>query len=908
MNRMVYLFGSGEAEGNKEMRDLLGGKGANLAEMSHLGLPVPPGFTITTEVCLSYLRSRECPPGLRKAVENALAVLEKSMDLGFGDPDRPLLLSCRSGARASMPGMMDTVLNIGLNDETVKGLGRSAGDERFALDCYRRLIEMYGDVVMGVGRKLYHDTLEKAKREARVAQDRELSAADLRSVIGRYKQITREQAGRPFPESPEDQLWGAILAVFDSWNGARAIAYRRIHGLPDEWGTAANVQAMVFGNQGEDCGTGVVFTRSPATGERGIYGEFLPDAQGEDVVAGIRTPQPIRKDAGSTLPSLEETMPGIFTSLCRIAEKLENHYREMQDIEFTIMRGKLYTLQTRRGARTGPAAVRIAVEMAHEGLINQEEALMRVDPERISDLLAPSFAPAAKAVAIKEGRLLARGLNAGPGAASGRVALTSESAFAMARRGDSRDRVILVRGETSPEDIRGMEASAGILTARGGMTSHAAVVARGMGKPCIVGCAAIAIAEDSRSFHVGSRTIKEGEFVSIDGTSGEVILGDLPASASEILQVAVEGSLAPGDSLIYGLYSTLMGWADKERRLKVRANSDTPDDSRTARLLGAEGIGLCRTEHMFFGADRIVAVREMILAADEKDRRAALEKILPMQREDFKRIFEVMDGLPVTIRLLDPPLHEFLPRDRSQMDEVAGAMKQTVERVRERVEELSEANPMLGHRGCRLGLTHPEIYETQIQAIFEAACQVAAKGGAVHPEVMIPLVGAVEEFVRLKEMTIRVARSVMERERKDVAYLVGTMIEVPRACLIADQLAAEAQFFSFGTNDLTQMTFGYSRDDTRGFLPSYVADRILPGDPFRSIDTRGVGKLVQEAVRSGRSASGGLKVGVCGEHGGDPASVRFFHGTGLDYVSCSPYRVPVARLAAGQAAIAERRA
>ncbi len=907
MNRMVYRFGAGVAEGNKDMKNLLGGKGANLAEMSSLGLPVPPGFTITTEVCLEFLKKGEPPAELAGQVAGALAWIESSMGQRFGDTASPLLLSCRSGARASMPGMMDTVLNIGLNDATVRGLASSSGDERFALDCYRRLIEMYGDVVMSVKRARYHEALESAKRAAGATEDRHLDPGHLRSVIARYKEITAREAGAPFPEDPEDQMWGAIRAVFSSWNGARAITYRRIHGLPDDWGTASNVQSMVFGNLGEDCGTGVAFTRSPATGERGIYGEFLPNAQGEDVVAGIRTPQPIRESAGSRLPSLERTMPRIFEELCGIAQSLEVHYREMQDIEFTIMRNKLYTLQTRRGARTGLAAVRIAVEMAEEKLIDRKEAVLRVDAERISDLLAPSFEPRAKKAAVAEGRLLARGLNAGPGAASGKVALAAESAFEMARGGGARRPVILVRAETSPEDIKGMEAAAGILTARGGMTSHAAVVARGMGKPCIVGCGAIAIAEDGKSFRVGDRVIREGDVISMDGTSGEVLLGELPASASEILRVVVERDLPPGESLIYRHYSSLMGWADEARRLRVRANSDTPGDSRVARLLGAEGIGLCRTEHMFFGEDRIVAVREMILAEDEKGRRRALEKILPMQRGDFAGILEAMDGLPVTIRLLDPPLHEFLPHEREQMEEVAEAMGVGLDRVRDRVAALAEANPMLGHRGCRLGLTHPEIYEIQVQAIIEAACDAKRRGMDVRPEVMIPLVGTVEEFSRLRDMTRRVAGRVLESRGETLEYLVGTMIEVPRACLVAGEIAGAAEFFSFGTNDLTQMTFGYSRDDTRNFLPAYVAERILPGDPFRSLDVEGVGKLVESATAAGRAARKGLKVGICGEHGGDPASVVFFHRAGLDYVSCSPYRVPVARLAAAQAALSETR-
>ncbi len=908
MNKMVYLFGGGKAEGNRDMKELLGGKGANLAEMANLGLPVPPGFTITTEVCLDYLRDGKYPKGLEESVGEALAWVEKRMERRFGDRKNPLLVSCRSGARASMPGMMDTVLNIGLNDETLEGLIQASGDERFALDCYRRLIDMYGSVVMRVDRDHYHHALEEVKRAADVKEDRHLSPKALREVIDRYKEITKKEAGEPFPEDPAGQIWGATTAVFRSWNGARAREYRRIHSLPDDWGTAVNVQSMVFGNLGEDCGTGVAFTRSPATGDTGIYGEFLPNAQGEDVVAGIRTPQPIRKAAGSDLPSLEETMPKIFDELCSISGKLERHYREMQDIEFTIMGNKLYTLQTRRGQRTGQAAVRIAVAMQKEGLISRDEAVSRVDAERITDLLAHSFEPAARTRAVKEGRLIARGLNAGPGAASGRAAFTAERAFSMASegKGRQRERVILVRAETSPEDIKGMEASAGILTARGGMTSHAAVVARGMGKPCIVGCGAISIGADGRSFHVGDTVVKEGDYISIDGTTGEVILGELPTSASEILRVLVEKDLEPKESRLYQEYEALMSWADEARRLKVRANSDTPRDSRAARLLGAQGIGLCRTEHMFFGEDRVVAVREMILADSEEGRRRALRKLLPMQRDDFAEIFRAMKGLPVTIRLLDPPLHEFLPHEKAQIDDVARVMGVSADAVRDRVAGLSEANPMLGHRGCRLGLTYPEIYEMQVQAIFEAACDVAAEGTEVEPEVMHPLVGTLEEIRRLREMTDTVAHRVMKEKGRQIEYLVGTMIEVPRACLVAADIARSAQFFSFGTNDLTQMTFGYSRDDTRNFLPAYVSERILPGDPFQSIDLSGVGRLVEMAVEAGRGVNGKLKVGVCGEHGGDPASVAFFHRAGLDYVSCSPYRIPVARLAAAQAALKDR--
>ena len=908
MTEMVYFFGGGKAGGNREMRNLLGGKGANLAEMSNLGLPVPPGFTITTEVCLDFLKGGGGTEGLDEEVAAALSWVEGRMEQSFGDPSRPLLVSCRSGARVSMPGMMDTVLNIGLNEKTVRGLAAASGDERFALDCYRRLIEMYGNVVMRVGREPYTRALDEVKKQSGVAEDRYLDPDALRTVIEKYKTITSERAGRPFPEDPREQLWGAIEAVFRSWNGTRAREYRRIHGLSDDWGTAVNVQSMVFGNLGDDCGTGVAFTRSPADGEPGIYGEYLPNAQGEDVVAGIRTPQPIRRSAASGGSSLEEAMPAVFKELCEIAGRLEKHYREMQDIEFTIMRGKFFTLQTRRGARTGQAGVRIAVDLKREGLISQEEAVMRVDAARIGDLLARAFESSARDAAIREGRLLAKGLNAGPGAASGRVALTADKAYAMAHDGDSGAKVpvILVRAETSPEDIKGMEAAQGILTARGGMTSHAAVVARGMGKPCIVGCGAIVIAEDGASFQAGDRTIREGDFISIDGSTGDVIAGELETSASEVVRVLVDGTIEPEKSRLYQDYQDLMSWADAARRLAVRANADTPADSATARKLGAQGIGLCRTEHMFFAADRIVAVREMILASDERGRRRALAKILPMQRDDFVGIFREMDGLPVTIRLLDPPLHEFLPHETSQIEKVAAALGVEPEMVRSRVERLREANPMLGHRGCRLGITHPEIYEIQVQAIFEAACSVAADGVDVQPEVMHPLVGTAEEIRRLRDMTLDIAERTMKEMGQRVDYLVGTMIEIPRACLDAEQVAGHAEFFSFGTNDLTQMTFGYSRDDTRNFLPAYVEQRVLPADPFQTIDVDGVGRLVQAAVTDGRKARPDIKLGICGEHGGDPDSIAFFHKVGLDYVSCSPFRVPTARLAAAQSALTEK--
>jgi len=798
--------------------------------------------------------------------------------------------------------MMDTVLNIGLNDRTIEGLIGDSGDPRFAYDCYRRLVEMYGDVVMGVSREeVYHPLLEEAKRRRGVSEDHRLPAEDLRALVAAFKAATKTHAREAFPEEPAEQMWGAVRSVFRSWMNDRAIAYRRMYKIPEGWGTAVNVQAMVFGNLGGDCGTGVAFTRSPATGEKGVYGEYLPNAQGEDVVAGIRTPLPVAGD-GSGGPCLERDMPGIYAELKAFAARLEAHFREMQDIEFTIMKGRLFILQTRRGERTGLAAVRIAVEMTSDGLISKEEALQRVKAERLNDLLAPTFDPVEKAAALREGRLLAKGLNAGPGAAAGAVALTAEAAARMAAASPRRV-VILVRAETSAEDITGMEASAGILTARGGMTSHAAVVARGMGKPCIVGCGGLQFAEDGRSFAAGGRTLREGDSVSIDGSTGEVLLGEIRTSPPEVLRVLVERTLKPSDSRIYRDFETLLSWADAERRLKVRANADTPHDAAVARALGAEGIGLCRTEHMFFAEERILAVREMILAEDAAGRRRALEKIVPMQRLDFIGIFRAMDGLPVTIRLLDPPLHEFLPADADQIRDIAAAMRVRPEDVRARVESLKEANPMLGHRGCRLGITYPEIYEAQARAIFEAACEVSAAGVNAIPEVMIPLVGAAEELRRLEKAVRKVAEEVFARAGRKVDYLVGTMIEVPRAALTAAEVASAAEFFSFGTNDLTQMTWGLSRDDTKNFLPFYVESRVIPEDPFQSLDTAGVGRLVEMAVREGRAARPGLKIGVCGEHGGDPASVAFFHRAGLDYVSCSPYRVPIARLAAAQEAL-----
>ena len=903
--KMVYLFGGGVADGDGGMKELLGGKGANLAEMSRLGLPVPPGFTVTTEVCVEYLRDRKLPAGVREQVAEGLKSIEQRMERRFGDPESPLLVSVRSGARASMPGMMDTVLNLGLNDRSVKGMAAASGDGRFAYDCYRRLMEMYGDVVMGVDRQeVYHPLLEKAKQRRGVTEDRHLSRQDLEELVRVFGEATRNASGRPFPEDPQEQLWGAILAVFDSWSNDRAVAYRRIHKIPGDWGTAVNVQAMVFGNLGDDCGTGVAFTRSPATGQKGIYGEYLANAQGEDVVAGIRTPYPISDD-GSGGKSLQAELPSIHGELSGIARLLESHFREMQDLEFTVMKGRLFVLQTRRGMRTGLSAVRIAVEMEEEGLITKAEAIERVPPARLADLLSPAFDLREAEEARREGRVLAKGLNAGPGAASGVIALSADAASRMASKEGGGRSVILVRAETSAEDIVGMEASIGILTARGGMTSHAAVVARGMGKPCVVGCGELEVL-GAAELRLGGRRMKEGDSLSIDGGTGEVFEGTMKTTSSDVLRVLAEGTLKPEQSRVFRDFQKLMGWADGMRRLGVRANADTPHDASVARALGAQGIGLCRTEHMFFAEERILAVREMILSEDEAGRRRALEQIIPMQRSDFLGIFTAMDGLPVTIRLLDPPLHEFLPGDEGAIRELAAAMGVTAERIHSRVEALREANPMLGHRGCRLGLTYPEIYEAQARAIFEAACDAHAEGVNAMPEVMIPLVGVAEELRRLAVRVRAVAEAVFSERGRSLPYLVGTMIEVPRAALTAAEVAGAADFFSFGTNDLTQMAWGLSRDDTKNFLPFYVESRIIPEDPFQSLDQGGVGLLIEIAVQDGRRVKPELKIGICGEHGGDPASVAFFHRTGLDYVSCSPYRVPIARLAAAQEAIRKR--
>ncbi|WP_311029313.1 pyruvate, phosphate dikinase [Mesorhizobium koreense] len=883
MTKWVYSFGDGKAEGRAGDRNLLGGKGANLAEMSSLGLPVPPGFTITTEACNTYFEKEEkYPEGLKDEVEKALAEVGRIVGRKFGDRQNSLLVSVRSGARASMPGMMDTVLNLGLNDETVKALAEESGDERFAYDSYRRFIQMYSDVVLGVDHGNFEEILEDEKAKLGHDLDTELTAAEWRAVIDLYKAKVKEELGEPFPQEPQAQLWGAIGAVFSSWMNQRAITYRRLHDIPESWGTAVNVQAMVFGNLGDDSATGVAFTRNPSTGDNQLYGEFLVNAQGEDVVAGIRTPQNIteaaRQAAGSDKPSLEKVMPDAFASFVDISSRLESHYRDMQDLEFTIERGKLWMLQTRNGKRTARAAMKIAVDMAAEGLISKEEAVQRVEPASLDQLLHPTIDPDAKRDVI------GIGLPASPGAATGEIVFSSEAAEEAKKAGR---KVILVRVETSPEDIHGMHAAEGILTTRGGMTSHAAVVARGMGKPCVSGAGSLRVDYRKGELIAAGATLKAGDLITIDGGNGQVLKGEVA-----MLQPELSGDFA-----------AIMEWADQIRRMKVRTNAETPADARTARSFGAEGIGLCRTEHMFFEGDRIVAMREMILADTEEGRRAALAKLLPMQRSDFVELFEIMAGLPVTIRLLDPPLHEFLPKTEEEIAEVAKAMGVSADKLRQRTEALHEFNPMLGHRGCRLAVSYPEIAEMQAQAIFEAAAEAARKTGSpVVPEVMVPLVGIVKELEYVKQRIDDVAKKVMEKSGRKIDYLVGTMIELPRAALRADAIAKDAEFFSFGTNDLTQTTFGISRDDAASFLEVYRKKDIIAQDPFVSLDVEGVGELVRIAAEKGRAARKGIKLGICGEHGGDPSSIRFCEEVGLDYVSCSPFRVPIARLAAAQAA------
>jgi pyruvate,orthophosphate dikinase len=884
--KYVYFFGDGKAEGRGDMKNLLGGKGANLAEMTAIGLPVPPGFTITTEVCTEfYKNNRQYPAELRAQVEENLKRVEKLMGKKFGDSRQPLLVSVRSGARASMPGMMDTVLNLGLNDETVKGVIEQSGDSRFAYDSYRRFIQMYSNVVLGMDGDILEHILEHMKDRRDVRQDTELSADDLKELVGLFKNKVKETLGRDFPEDPEQQLWGAIGAVFGSWMNSRAITYRKLNNIPAEWGTAVNVQSMVFGNMGDDCATGVAFTRNPSTGERLFFGEFLVNAQGEDVVAGIRTPQPINKAGGDgTLPSMEEVMPECYEQLMKIQDTLERHYRDMQDIEFTIEKGKLYMLQTRNGKRTARAAIKIAVDMVKEGLISDKEGVLRVAPEQLDQLLHPSLDPKAKKDVI------AKGLPASPGAASGEVVFSADEAEEAAKLGL---KVILVRVETSPEDIHGMHAAQGILTARGGMTSHAAVVARGMGKCCVAGCGDIKVDYKTQQFVArDGEVISKGDIITLDGSTGEVMKGAVP-------------TVQPG---LTGDFGLLMEWVDKYRRLKVRTNADTPHDSAVARKFGAEGIGLCRTEHMFFEGDRIMAVREMILAEDLEGRKRALSKILPMQKGDFLGIFQEMKGLPVTIRLLDPPLHEFLPHTDKEIDELAQVMKVAAATLKHKVDFLHEFNPMLGHRGCRLGITFPEIYDMQVQAIMEAACQlIKEEGYEIVPEIMIPLVGEVKELAILRANAIRVADEVISRYGVKVEYLIGTMIELPRAALTADEIAREAEFFSFGTNDLTQTTYGLSRDDAGKFLPYYVEREIFPTDPFVALDQNGVGQLVKMGCEKGRATRAKIKLGICGEHGGEPSSVIFCHKIGLDYVSCSPFRVPIARLAAAHGALMEEK-
>ncbi len=882
--KWVYNFGAGHNEGRSEMRNLLGGKGANLAEMASIGLPVPPGFTITTDLCTAFYKNgSRYPDDLDAQVRAALARVEEAVGLNFGDPAKPLLVSVRSGARVSMPGMMDTVLNLGLNDETVQGLVAASGDERFAWDSYRRFIQMFGSVVLGVDHHRFEEIIEQAKIDADVVEDTALTAHQWEEVVEAYQSLVLNETGKPFPQSPTEQLWSAIGAVFGSWMNTRAITYRRLNEIPAEWGTAVNVQAMVFGNRGQDCATGVCFTRDPSTGENVFYGEFLVNAQGEDVVAGIRTPQPLsRARAKSGEVSMEEALPEAYADLLQVRETLENHYKDMQDIEFTVQSNKLYMLQTRSGKRTAPASLRIAVEMAEAGLINREEAIMRINPASLDQLLHPMLDPNAKRV------LISRGLPASPGAASGLVVFSADEAEMRSQKGEA---VILVRVETSPEDIHGMHAARGILTTRGGMTSHAAVVARGMGRPCVSGAGGVAVDYGAQTLSAGGKTVQAGEVITIDGATGEIFLG----------------YVAMIEPKVSGHFGTMMSWADDVRSLAVRTNAETPLDAETAKRFGAEGIGLCRTEHMFFDPTRIGAVRQMIMATDEDGRRGALEKLLPFQREDFVALFRIMAGLPVTIRLLDPPLHEFLPHGEHELAEVAAALGVDMATMHRRAADLSEANPMLGHRGCRLGITYPEIYEMQARAIFEAAILVAEETGAAPvPEIMIPLVGSPRELEITRAQVDRIAGQVFEAKGQRIEYQVGTMIELPRAALLADRIAEVGDFFSFGTNDLTQTTYGLSRDDAGKFLPKYVESGIFEKDPFISLDRDGVGLLVRMAAEKGRQTKPNLKLGICGEHGGDPASIAFCQQVGLDYVSCSPYRVPVARLAAAQAALGAR--
>ena len=901
MKKYVYFFGRGKAEGKAEMKGLLGGKGANLAEMTNIGLPVPAGFSISTEVCTHfYANKKTYPRSLNAEVAAALKKVESAMGAKFGDPKNPLLVSVRSGARASMPGMMDTILNLGMNDTVAGGLIKKTGNNRFVYDSYRRFVQMYGDVVLGL-KPVHKDEIdpfeviiEERKKERGVHLDTELTADDMKDLVGLFKKAIKEKTGHDFPEDPLKQLWGAIGAVFGSWSNDRAIAYRKMYDIPEAWGTAVNIQSMVFGNMGESSGTGVAFTRNAASGDDMFYGEYLMNAQGEDVVAGTRTPLPIS--------DLAEKNPVIYKQLDRIRHTLEKHYRDMMDVEFTIQEGKLYMLQCRVGKRTAFAAIKIAVDMVGEKLISDREALARIEPDQLNQLLRPVFDLKEKESAVKSGRLLAKGLNAGPGAATGRVVFNAPDAEAWKKRGEL---VILTRIETSPEDIKGMDAAEGILTARGGMTSHAALVARQMGKVCVAGCSSLEIDYATHTMTVKGKKISEGDWISLDGTTGEVIEGKVATRPSEVLRVLVDKSLDPKDAPVYQQYARIMQWADRYRRLKIRTNADQPDQALNAVAFGAEGIGLCRTEHMFFGEGKIGPMREMILADTVDDRKRALAKLLPLQRKDFEGIFEAMNGRPVTIRTIDPPLHEFVPHEEPAQRELARQMGSTYEKVHQRVESLHEFNPMLGFRGCRLGIIFPEITEMQSRAIFEAAANVQARGIAVEPEIMIPLVGNVKELANQEKIVRRVAGEVMKEKGTKFKYLVGTMIEIPRGALTADEIAGVAEFFSFGTNDLTQTTLGVSRDDAARFLIPYVEMEIYPKDPFEALDRIGVGELMKIAIAKGRSVRPDLKVGICGEHGGDPSSIEFCHQINQNYVSCSPFRVPIARLAAARAALAD---
>ncbi|MFZ3013917.1 MAG: pyruvate, phosphate dikinase [Nitrospira sp.] len=895
--KYVYYFGDGKAEGTSNMKELLGGKGAGLAEMTNLGISVPPGFTISTEACIEYYKiGKKYPPGMWDATLQALKRVERSMGMGFGNPERPLLVSVRSGARASMPGMMDTVLNVGLTTKTVEGLAVKTRNDRFAQDSYRRFVAMFGSIVMGVPREHFEAILNLKKEEMGVKHETQLDARALRDLVERFKSLVREETGTTFPDDPNAQLKLAIDAVFSSWNGARAITYRRLNSIPDHWGTAINVVAMVFGNMGDTSGTGVAFTRDPNTGERKFFGECLMNAQGEDVVAGIRTPLPVTE--------LARTVPPAYKELEHTYKRLEKHYRDMLDLEFTIQEGTLYMLQTRVGKRTGISAVRIAVEMVNEGLITKREAVQRVGPDQLAQYLYPIFDTQSEAGSTP----LGKGLPAGPGAAAGKVALTPDRAVEMKAAGQ---RVVLVRDETSPDDIHGMNAASGFVTARGGMTSHAAVVARQMGKVCVAGCEAVEVI-DAQSVRIGSKVFREGDYLSVNGSTGNVYDGDIPVMESEIIQV-VQGKLDAKKSQKYQLFSTILSWADSVRTMKVRANADVPDQAKIARGFGAEGIGLCRTEHMFFAEDRIPIMQKMILARTKEDREKYLEQLLPLQKQDFIGLYREMEGFPVTIRLLDPPLHEFLPKREELMVEIAqleltgedSAKLEEQRRLLARVEELHEFNPMLGLRGCRLGITMPEITRMQARAIIEAACELAKEGKKIVPEIMIPLVGMVAEMKSQKDLIREVAQETMKRYNVKLSYLVGTMIELPRAAVTAERIAEEAEFFSFGTNDLTQTTFGFSRDDAAKFIDHYQTVKIMDADPFTTLDREGVGSLMKTAIAGGRTSRPGIKLGICGEHGGDPRSVEFCHQLGLDYVSCSPYRVAIARLAAAQAAIAE---